>query len=206
MIRRLLSCANFLLHFHERINEQSYYPECPHKSKAHIFFEILFHTILYGEGLRYYFAYGLDVKGRRLTDYFAYTIFRKKRDELNDCKPYSYICILRDKKLFGIIAKEYKIKVSADLASFYDGKIDDWGRHFNTYSSLFIKPANLSCGLGSFKLDCFNNKYYLNGVVTSEKDINNYIHSLKGCFIIQPYIKQHKVINNIYSLMSINIC
>ena len=199
MLSRLLSCANFLLHFRERVNEESYYPKSPHKMKVQIFFDILIHTIKYGEGLKYYFAYGLDVKGKRPSDYLAYTSFRNKRDELNDCKPYSYICLLRDKQLFGIIAKEYRIKVSADLASFYDGKIDDWGGHFNTYSSLFFKPSDLSCGIGSFKLDCFDNKYYMNGVETPEKDIDYFIHSLKGRFIIQPYINQHKEVNEIYS-------
>ena len=51
------------------VKKNTYYPECPHKSKLAMFFDQVWHIFKWGFICDEYFIYGLDVKGSRIKDF-----------------------------------------------------------------------------------------------------------------------------------------
>ena len=93
---------------------ESYYPEISRrKPKSRIIKEQIKHLIKYHSINEFYFIYGFDRVGFREEDsYVDYETFRKRRNILNNKSPYSPICILRNKFLFGLLADELGINTA----------------------------------------------------------------------------------------------
>ena len=125
----------------------SYYPELPKKSKFKQYVELLGSLLSTGFMEKYYYAYGLDCKGKKLNDYINSNTFRKIRDGKNRVQPYDYICILRDKELFSSFGKSKGIPVVGNLSIIKQGQVlSEDNRTLkelcSDYHHLFCKPAD----------------------------------------------------------------
>ena len=208
LVRSTLCCVKFLLNAKTLIGKQTYYPEKQRKGKSKIFCEQLAHTLKYGENNRFYFVYGLDIVGRKDDDYMDHYSFMKLRDGLNMPAPYNYVCLLRDKELFGIVASEYGVRTASNLATIRNGMVSKpLDTLLKQYNHLFCKPVDDYCGNGIFEVSCSDGNYYLDSRLSSYEAVTEYIKSLRDNYIVQPYIEQHKDISAIYdkSLNTIRI-
>ena len=94
------------LPFNKKYNTQQFPGE--RKSKSLMLWENLLWALKYKEVNRYYFLYGLDLKGRNPKDYIAYTEFRVLRNILNFRQrenfrtkyTFNYLALTRDKFVF----------------------------------------------------------------------------------------------------------
>lgn len=193
-IRGLIFAAKLLLN-PKSVQGQSYFPEKKRKGKAKIFFEHLMHALRYGENYRYYYVYGMDVVGKKDSDYMDYYSFIKLRNGLNLKGSYNYVCLLRDKKLFGTIAEAYGIRTACNVAMIQKGVASETiDKLLIKNNHLFCKPVDSMCGNGVFELLFRNNEYYIDEEKCSYDSLSQYIKALKGDFIVQPFVEQHKEI------------
>lgn len=199
IIRGLIYCFKFLLHARKTINGQTYFPEKQRKNKLQIFIEHLIHSLVYGENYRYYFVYGMDVVGKRDHDYMDYYSFVKLRNRLNMVGPYNYVCLLRDKRFFGIVASAFGLRSASNLSMIQNGKpTESLELLLKDYHHLFCKPVDSYCGNGVFEITYNNNEYYVDSKKCNYESLLHYISTLEGDFIIQPFIEQHSEISEIY--------
>ena len=181
----------------------SYFPEKPHKSKFRQRLELLGTFLKYGEIEQYYYMYGFDCADKYRSEYIDYHSFRKLRDYLNQRRPYNYICFLRDKKLFSFYALANGIPAVGTLGVIREGKLEssesgDILALCDRYRHLFCKPSDDMCGNGVFRLDLSEEGYLLNDKPSSAEEIDSFVSSLKGEFLIQKRIVQHPEISRIY--------
>lgn len=113
---KIKMAVGFIPKSKQLISSPSYYTEGKRKSNSRILCEMLYHIVKYGEVNKFYFAYGLDRVGlSNGKDYMAYSEFMEKRNQWNYTRPYDYLCLLRDKSLFGIIARTFNFPVPEDV-------------------------------------------------------------------------------------------
>jgi len=106
------------LAFDERLS-RSYWPEAPRKSRPRIVVELIWWLIRTGEANNFYYAYGLDLKSARRRDLMSYRRFQWMRNRCNlrvDGATYNYVCLLRDKFVFGQFASSLGIPTPKNLA------------------------------------------------------------------------------------------
>lgn len=208
LIRNILSAGNYLIHANSMVNAKTYFPEKRRKNKVRIFFEQFAHSLKYGELYRYYYVYGMDVVGRSDSSYLDYCSFVKLRNNLNMSQPYNYVCVLRDKKLFGTIASAYGFQSASEVGAIIKGVPSKPIEHLlEKNHHLFCKPVDSTCGRGVFELQKVNDEYLIDSKVVSKESLLEFVKDIKEEIIIQPFIEQHKEISNIYdkSINSIRI-
>ena len=197
IISRLAAFLRLILN-PRQMKGETYFPEKPRKNILRIYFEQLLHSLKYGEINRYYYVYGMDVVGKKDSDYMDYYSFYRLRNKMNMSKPYNYICLLQDKRLFGVFASFYGLQTASNVATIHDGVlsepiVDVLLKH----NHLFCKPVDSLCGNGVFELLYHDGEYYLDAKKISYDSLLQYIKSLKGDIIMQPYVEQHKEISAI---------
>ena len=177
---------------------ESYYPEFKDKRKSplRIFFEQLVNIMRYGFIDDYYFAYGFDIKGlHKKSDYVEYSVFRKRRNRLNNASLSSPLSVLRNKLVFAAVAKSYGLNTPEPICLIQSGKVlIPWtgeqldlqnfltGRQINAYCKLL----DGECGQGVFKLTADANDIKLNDAPI---DFAQLLHTLgKGRFLLQEAI------------------
>ena len=108
---------------------KTYYPECPHKSKARIVIEQLMYALRYGQAMVYgkesneYYIYGLDVVG---TDPSKYISAGYNEEVLTRVQIYSsvnYVVTLSDKCLFAVIMHDNNLPIPKTFGMVRDGKL-----------------------------------------------------------------------------------
>ncbi len=171
---------------------ESYFPELPQKSKFRMAMDQLGHIWKYGNIERYYFPYGLDIKGfRDKDDYLDDSWFLWKCAMLNTVlTDHDYTCILRDKELFATLLTEWGFKTPHTVACVRSPEeaatVTDM--LFSRGGTYFCKPLDGQCGGGVFRLD-----------TTVETDRNSVRDRLsKGVYLIQTCVVQHPVMDRIY--------
>lgn len=207
LARGIISAIKILLN-PKSVQGQTYYPEKQRKKNSKIFFEQLFHALKCGEFNKYYYVYGIDVVGKKDWDYMDYYSFIKLRDGRNMTQPYSFICLLRDKRLFGIIASAYGLQTASNVATIHDGiSSEPLDVLLTNNNHLFCKPVDALCGNGVFELLYHDNEYYVDKKKISKDLLLKHINALQGDYIVQPFIEQHEDISAIYeqSLNTIRI-
>ena len=160
----------------------------------------MLHALQFGEVNRYYFSYGLDIKGTHPNDFIDYLSFMNRRNNLNQKGEYNYICLLRDKSLFEQYAKDY-VPVLRSVATCENGHLSiPLTELFDKYPNLFFKPKDGICGQGAFGLEykIKDKVFLLNDTVLDAGAIDSFICNLSGQYIIQPGIKQHDSLNSLY--------
>ncbi len=113
LFNKMRQTLNFFRNARMYANQDSYFPEKPRKSKLHIIADLFRYLWKYNQLPKFYFVYGLDKKATDMDAFMPYSLFMQLRQRKNtirtEATPYSYACLLRDKELFELIAREYKI-------------------------------------------------------------------------------------------------
>lgn len=153
--RFLLKPSTFLL-FESVLKPQSA------KSQRTIMREQICHILKYGEVDRFYFCYGRDSKDRKSEHYMPYSVFMEERNKRNNTTPFSYVCLLRDKNLFGILCKSLGIPTPGGELVLKKGEIfTPAGASIGLFSSIldnnasyFVKAQDGECGSGVYDVEC----------------------------------------------------
>ena len=174
------------------LRSESYFPELPQKSKFRMAMDQLGHIWKYGNIERYYFPYGLDIKGfRDKDDYLDDSWFLWKCAMLNTIlTDHDYTCILRDKELFATLLTEWGFETPHTVACVRtpEDAATVTELLFSRGGAYFCKPLDGQCGGGVFRLD-----------TTVETDRNSVRDRLsKGAYLVQPCVVQHPVMDSIY--------
>jgi hypothetical protein len=209
MSKRIKNIKKNLRIFFAAPASQTYYPESPQKSVFEIWLDQLkwyakFHTFN-----KYYYLYGLDRKGVSQSGYLPFMHFYKIRDQINavahigDYKA-NYICLLRDKFIFGKYLESLSLPTPKILA-LCDKHSVRWS------DTSVIEPLENLTGRGDF--DCFlkqllsemaecvyplavrQGKLYLDH---KEAYIETVRHAIPNKSIIQHRILQHETMNQLY--------
>ncbi len=168
----------------------------------------------YKECCRYYFLYGLDLKGRSPKDYVAYTEFRvlrnilnfRQRENLPTLYIFNYLALARDKFVFYQYCKSLGMPYPPTIGLVSKGQVSWYDGERMTFSPLesileknfdaFCKEVNGESGRGAFPLKVENGRLY-------DRDNEITIDELKerfgqATFIVQEKLKNHPAIDAVY--------
>ncbi len=189
---------------------RSYWPAEPRKSKPRILGELIWWLIRTGEANNFYYAYGLDRKSVRRTDLMSYRGFQWLRNRCNlrvGRSTYNYVCILRDKFLFGQFASSLGIPTPKNLA-LLDEKSVTWLDRNETVALESLAETNVP-GLNGFcKLfdgmqgdNAFPLRIDRGRFFVAEKPISldGLRTRLAGRFLFQQRIDQHPLMSELNS-------
>lgn len=201
------------LPFNPKYNKQQF--DGMRKSKIRLLYENLLWAFKYKEVCSYYFLYGLDLKGKKLKDYVAYTEFRvlrnilnfRQRENLKTKYIFNYLSLTRDKFIFGQFAKSLDMPHPQTIALVLNGQIsyidNNASIRYEDLSSLvgenmdaFCKECTGEGGKGAFPLKIENGKFFVGDHEECYELIKKRFANTP--YIIQQKIRNHPVINNIY--------
>lgn len=148
----------FILSSKAFLDQKTYGDISNKKSNFRIVREMFCHIMKYGEINKFYFAYGLDQKGSHCEEYMAYSEFMDERNKKNYTRPFDYLCILRDKNIFGIVAQSFDVATASNIAILRNGEFTFQQKNLNDVDlwegtdSLFIKSISGECGQNVFNV------------------------------------------------------
>lgn len=186
------------------IKSESYYPEMHQKSKFRIAMDLLGHIMKFGSLERYYFSYGLDIKGfRDKDDYLDDNWFLWKCAMLNTVlSDHDYTCILRDKDLFATLLTEWGFNTPHTIACVKSKDDADVVAEqlFAEPGNYFCKPLDGQCGGGIFKLIVKADYVEIDGQEMPLTEAKNWVKEqfAKDAYLIQSLVVQHPEISRIY--------
>lgn len=191
---------------YEKVSLKSYNADKCLKSGFVVFFENIIHIIKYGEINGFYFLYSQDVKGGGIRqDLMPYRQFMKFRNTFNQTRPYSYVCILRDKNLFSIVADGMGYPSAKNIGILNCGLIKMLNKTtttiedlLKTHNSLFFKPLNAECGEGIFSAGLSGGSYHLDGKVVDLVELQKKIERVTTDYLVQDMVVQHKEMSRLY--------
>lgn len=198
----------------EYYSSESYFPEMTsqRKSRVRIFFEQVVNILKYDYPNKYYFLFGLDIKGfHDIADYVDNSDFMRRQYTLNTkYMTYPPISVLRDKALFGIVADAYGIKSpknigilkGVDVYLFKEKRSVSFSnliesKYFESFGNdLFVKKIDGECADGVYHMTIKDGKlFYKSSVV----DVDNGLFEKGRRYLIQESIKgQHQAISSIH--------
>lgn len=210
LFKKMRRTLSFLRNAGAYANQESYFPESPRKSKLHIMADLFRYFWKYEQMSKFYFVYGLDTKKADMDAFMPYPLFMRLRQNKNiistGATPYSYACLLRDKELFELIAREYSIptpKIDGALLGgrvLYDSQritFEDYLKEIPNGTSLFMKEKSGMKGSGAYSLDKRADKFFLNEKELSINKIGEEIPS-ETEYIIQKRLLQHLDMRKLY--------
>ena len=186
------------------------------KSKIQMLWENLLWCFKYKETCRYYFLYGLDLKGKNPKDYVAYTEFRVLRNILNfrvrESLPtlytFNYLALARDKFVFYQYCKSLGMPYPKTIALVSKGDVSWYNGERMEFSPLdsikektfdgFCKEVNGESGKGAFCLKVERGQLFDRGEVITLDELRSRFG--KATFIIQEKLKNHSTLDEIYPL------
>lgn len=198
-------------HLRQIVNQESYFSDggasgnTQKKSKLRIAFELYLHAVRHGEVDEFYFAYGKDYLTRRqMREYVPYREFRIKRNLLNLTYPVNYICLLRDKDIFGRIMTSLRIPITRNIAIIKQNRVlseegevlhEDLEQFVRQNAPVFIKQVNGECGDGVFSVCCRDGALSVNG-----RPCDSLSSKLDGeaTYVVQPTLVQHPELSRLY--------
>lgn len=195
------------LAFDERLS-RSYWPAASRKSRPRIFGELVWWLIRTGEANNFYYAYGLDLKCVHRHDLMSYRRFQWLRNRCNlrvDGATYNYVCILRDKFVFGQFASSLGIPTPKNLA-LLDQKSVRWLDRDDTVplESLaepdapglngFCKTLAGMQGDNAFPLRIDRGRFFVADKPISLDELRT---RLSGRFLFQQRIEQHPLMSQL---------
>lgn len=215
IVRRFILAIKYTIKY-SSYKSPSYFSELKQKTELSIYFDQLKYILKYGEINQFYYLYGLDISGRNFEKegYIAYNKFMELRNKRNYKSTWnSYVCLLRDKSLFAIIANNFKFPCSQNVGKLNsdgyvvlnNGEKESIFDVLDRYKNIFCKPFDSECGEGIFCLGKTEIGLTLNDILTKKEEIIKFIHLLNTEIIIQNRIVQHAEMNNLYK-SSINHC
>ncbi len=199
-------------HLRAIVNQKSYCSEgggpsgnTQQKSKLRIALDLYRHALRHGEIDKFYFAYGKDYLNRRqMREYVPYREFKIKRNLLNLTRPVNYICLLRDKDIFGRIMTSLGIPITRNIAIIKryrvlseEGELlhEDLEQFVRQNAPVFIKQVNGECGDGVFSVCCCDGALSVNG-----RPCDDLSSELNGAatYVVQPALVQHPELSRLY--------
>lgn len=211
---RLTYLVKYLTHFKSYLNSESYYPEVERKSKKRIFYEQLMHILKYGEINKQYYVFGLDRKDKvSYSDYIAHQKFIHVRDKINalpsvtehEYKLYNFLCLLRDKFVFGAFCKGVGVPSPVNIALIEAGRVQMLSQletlpieHLlGLKIKAFCKVFNGAQGQGVFELEIKDGMAYKNGQAISAEELQREFGKEK--WLLQEKVEgQHHLLNKLY--------
>lgn len=189
----------------------------PNKGSFKIWIDQVYDIFKQGYPERGYWMYGFYNKDRKTQNsYLDYESFRIKRNDLNTHPQvtfttedkYNYLCILRDKFIFGRFLSSLNFPVAEDWF-IIDGnknvltpitktiglKTPESIDNITKYNfDGFCKVVSGECGKGVLRLECNN------GILTGEVNDVNKLKQIIGNsqFLVQERLKQHNALQQIY--------
>lgn len=173
-------------------NAPCYYGNLNRKNALRRYFDNVIWLVMKGEKNRFYTQYGLDIKGRKSTDYIGFWEFAGLRNSYNQLLKFdNSIGILRDKFLFYKYMKINGLKVPEVFAIERNGKLFD--TYFNTFENeeikqekdYFVKDVSGECASFVKHVKDFDQLQALQPLM------------LKGSFLFQRKIAQHSEMNRL---------
>jgi hypothetical protein len=187
---------------------RSYWPEASRKSRPRILGELVWWLLRTGEANNFYYAYGLDLASAHRDDLMSYRRFQWLRNRCNlrvDGANYNYICMLRDKFVFGQFASSLGISTPKNLA-LLDRKNVTWLDRDDIVplESLtepdapglngFCKPRAGMQGDGVFPLRIDQGRFFVADKPVSLDELRT---RLSGRFLFQQRIDQHPLMSQL---------
>lgn len=186
------------------------------KTKLQIYLDNLMWALRYKETNGDYYVYGLDKIGSNPKEYLANTEFRVIRNILNirvhenvrsTTYCYNYLCLLRDKFVFGQICDSLGVPhpetygVSSNGRIYWLGLGEDGFKDICAESlpcsiDAFCKERSGCLGVNIFALRVENGVVYINDQRASIEELKSRVESTD--YIIQKRVYQHSVLNSIY--------
>ena len=193
--------------FDEQLS-RSYWPEAPRKSRQKILGELIWWLIRTGEANNFYYAYGLDIASVQRDDLMSYRRFQRLRNRCNlhvDGATYNYVCMLRDKFVFGQFAASLGVPTPTNIALLERKRIT-WLDRDETLplESLagpdapglngFCKPTTGMQGDDAFPLRVDHGRLFVGDAPTSLDELRT---RLSGRFLFQRRIEQHALMSQL---------
>jgi len=187
---------------------RTYFPNCAQKGRMAILIDNLVWLFKYGQLNRYYYLYGLDLKNSRPANFMHAKNFYRVRDRINEQGTVgrfraNYICLLRDKFIFGQFLKSLGFACPPTLA-LCDKQNIDW---LDTAVSqplenivmrncdCFIKPLLSEMAHCVYPLKVENKTIYISG---RPGDVEQLRAVIDGKSMLQQRIVQHPELSRMY--------
>lgn len=131
----------------------------------------------------------------------------EQRNDRNYTRPYSYVCILRNKELFSLVCNHYGFRCVSNLGILNrsgnclmdNGEEKNISQMLDTYPHLFFKPLDTECGEGIFCIDKLSdNDYTWDDKAITYREIENRISNLAGDVLVQTRVIQHQEMQKLY--------
>jgi hypothetical protein len=181
----------------------SYYPDRARKSRWTIIQDMLYWFATKREVNRFYYVYGLDLKGEKHSDeVLGLPLFRKLRDTNNQKirgLNFNYVALLRDKFLFGQFLASLQFRTPRNIAlingeeitwldSMQTVPIDQLEQITDMSIDGFCKKLTGIKGEGSFPLRLDAGRIYVGDV---ESSLNELKGKIDETYLFQERITQH---------------
>ena len=188
----------------------AYFPESERKPKTVMWWDNLLWLTKFGEVNKYYYVYGLDRKqGSDSKDFISYINFYRKRDSRNlrpNKENYSYVCLLRDKFIFGQFMSSLGFSTPKNLALLDSDEVI-WLSDMKSMplnSLIENKQININgfckrltgiLGEGAFPLKISGGKVYIKD---EEITFNQLKETLNGKYLWQNLLTQHPLMSELH--------
>ncbi len=186
-------------------------PAAHRKSLLRRYADLLYIALRWGDVSNFYHVQGVDHRDKRVgEDYLPYSRFQRIRNARNRRRPgeapYDYICLLQDKVLFSRyfdagaiptvpIAGELMPGLHARSPTGAPTTLEDLVSDQGERSSLFCKPRFGLLGRGAFRLDIDREGIAINGIRSSEEDLERLVNVPCIC---QRVITQHDTLARLH--------
>lgn len=191
---------------------KTYYPECPHKSKARIVIEQLMYALRYGQAMVYgkesseYYIYGLDVVGTDTSKYISAGYNEEVLTRVQIYSSVNYVVTLSDKCLFAVIMHDNNMPIPKTFGMVRDGKLFLQGDFANAVpmervlqkdGHLLCKPNRGHGGNGILSIHVSGGKIYRKGEVV---DLAHFEELVSGdTYLIQYFVEnQHQAMSKLF--------
>jgi hypothetical protein len=192
----------------DRTLSRSYWPDEARKSRPRILAELIWWLIRTGEANNFYYAYALDRKSVHRTDLMSYRRFQWLRNRCNlrvRGATYNYVCVLRDKFLFGQFASSLGMPTPKNIALLDEKNITWLGRDETVALECltepdapsingFCKPFAGMQGDSAFPLRIDRGRLFADEQPIPLDDLRR---RLVGRFLFQERIRQHPLMSEL---------
>lgn len=186
---------------------ESFYPERERKTTKQIWLDQIRHILKYGQINKQYFEYGIDIRGVSDDDFLDNLHYIIRRNRLNNAKPFDYLCLVKDKKIFAIFGKYYGFPIWDSIGTLQNGYVKDdkevkieIKNVLKSHHNIFVKPIDGGGGDGTYRINYKDGRYYLNYEEIESVDLIEKLNDLSrvGTYLVQDIFIQHEILSSLY--------
>ncbi len=205
-VRSLLLSIPMIPAMSRDLASYSYFPEQKQKPHWRMLFEQLSWLLQNNEINTSYHRYGFDIEGKvNQTEYMPYRAFMHRRNDLNRdvSRGFDYVCLLRDKFVFGQYLISLGFPTPQNLAvgsrtgiRWLPGLVEQPLQTLVSRSlDVFCKDISGEMGAGVFALKVSDEGVFVDGQPCSYEHL---VRLLPKSFIVQQRIVQHSSMSMLY--------